>query len=100
MQPEKLKKCISKLLLFATLISLSDFLHAPPEAQSVHLKAFALQYFVILLRILSMRLEKFKIYISKLLLFTALPSFLNFLHALREAQSVHLKADAHCSSPF
>ena len=147
MHPEKLKVYISKLLFFSTLTSFSNFLHVPREAQSIHLKAFALQYFDILLRIFSMHSEKLKVYISKLLLFTTLisflefspcttrslkytsqnicsstlrypfrifsifheklkvpfsklllfttlKSFLNFLHASREAQSAHLKAFA------
>ena len=119
MHPKKLKISISKLLLFNTLTSFSHFLHARQKAQSGHLKAFALQYFAILCRIFSMHPEKLKLYISKLLLFNTLISFVefspctsrsskctsqsfcssalghpfaNFLHALREAQSVYLKA--------
>ena len=92
--PREVQKYISKFLLFTTLTSFSNFLHVPREAQSIHLKAFALQYFDILLRIFSMHSEKLKVYISKLLLFNTLTSFSNFLHAPREAQSVHLKAFA------
>ena len=68
---------ISKRLPFSTLISFSNFLHAPPEAQSVHLKTLALQYFDILLEFSPCTSRSSKC-ISKLLLFNALTSFLNF----------------------
>ena len=65
MHPDKLKAYVSKLLALQLFDNLSNFSHAPRQAQSAHLKAFG---------------------------FSALRTFPIFLLAPREAQSVHLKA--------
>ena len=91
MHPEKLKVHISKLLAFQHFDNFYNFSHTPREAQSVHLKAFGFSA-RITFAILPMHPDKLKVHISKLLAFQHFDNFSNFLHALREAQSAHLKA--------
>ena len=99
--------------------NLSNFLHAPREAQNMHLETFALQHFdnlsnflhaareaqyiylnfllFITLKtfpILFMQSEKLKINISKIFALQNFDNLSNFLHASRAIQRVYLKAFA------